>query len=633
MVDKAKNPDITEELHTESKRSKNLLQTYKTGTLLTLNIDQIDFYDKNPRITKNEKYDEVYVSIKAKGLEGTLSVSQRPDNDDPQKFLLFRGGNTRLAVLKALYEETQDKKYYEVNALFHEWISESDTLIGHLTENDSRGDYVFIDRALGVRESKLELEKEAGEKISDKGLIRILTDQGYKLSKKDLVRMNYAVDIMYPHCPTLLASGIGPFQLDAIKRLNVKAAELCLEINPDKKPEFFTQQFAEALARLEEDYRNNNEENPYNYQKLYNAVLKILSNEERIAENRIEFFLDNRINAKADQQQAFDPNYVAEDDKSIEPAPESNESSTQRSSESKSGSKESADNNSEDTANDRRMLDETIVSTNTEDQDTSVVEHSITNNSDLIEGVEAFSPLSSNNVEAFQKAAALHPTTLDYSVSINPKKHLDPVPWRRDADYDSEFTYLNNLPISCGDRRELAPLPDDLTELRYIMQQKAAIFQQYLYIPGKIVNMNDGIGFVLEEIPSLKDFTETSEVFIDQHDFNYNPLVRYMDKPIHGWWILLGLSNIMVLAHVNIDFAKQVIPPGNLRDYISENHKITQHEKLFFDHKVQLGRTHDLFNLFLSRARPKELQLFIEMLLISNKIFKVTNGDIWGLNV
>ena len=152
--------DISKELEGENKRTKNLLQTYKTGTLLTLNIDQIDFYDKNPRITKNAKYDEVYVSIKAKGLEGSLSVSQRPDNDDPQKFLLFRGGNTRLAVLKALYEETKDKKYFEVNALFHEWISESDTLIGHLTENDSRGDYVFIDRALGVRESKLELEKE-----------------------------------------------------------------------------------------------------------------------------------------------------------------------------------------------------------------------------------------------------------------------------------------------------------------------------------------------------------------------------------------------------------------------------------------------------------------------------------------
>lgn len=124
-----KTPDITEELNQESNRTKNLLQTYKTGTVLTLNVDQIDFYDKNPRITKNEKYDEVYVSIEAKGLEGSLSVSQRPDNNDPEKFLLFRGGNTRLAALKELYEKTKDKKYFEINALFHEWISESDTLM------------------------------------------------------------------------------------------------------------------------------------------------------------------------------------------------------------------------------------------------------------------------------------------------------------------------------------------------------------------------------------------------------------------------------------------------------------------------------------------------------------------------
>ena len=279
--------DISKELNAGSNRTKNLLQTYKTGTLLTLTIDEIDFYDKNPRITKNDKYDEVFVSIQAKGLEGTLSVSQRPENDNPQKFLLFRGGNTRLAALKALYDETKDKKYYEVNALFHEWVSESDTLIGHLTENDSRGDYVFIDRALGVRESKLELEKETKDTISDKGLIKQLADQGYKISSKDLRRMNYAVDIMYPHCPTLLASGIGPRQLDAIKKLNVKAAELCLEIDPDKKPEFFTQQFASALAKLEESYLLDIEKNSYSYQILYDAVLKILSNEKRITANRL----------------------------------------------------------------------------------------------------------------------------------------------------------------------------------------------------------------------------------------------------------------------------------------------------------------------------------------------------------
>ncbi len=158
------------------------------------------------------------------------------------------------------------------------------------------------------------------------------------------------------------------------------------------------------------------------------------------------------------------------------------------------------------------------------------------------------------------------------------------------------------------------------------------LFQQYLYIPGEIIPMNDGIGYTLKDIPPLEEWIGISDEFVNDDKNNYNPLVGFMDKPIHGWWILLGFSNLMVLAHINIDFAKSVIPAGDLYDYLSEHHKITQHEKLMYERKVQLGRTHDLINLFLTRARPKELQLFIELQLIHNKIMKITKGDVWGLN-
>ena len=610
--------DISKELNAGSKRTKNLLQTYKTGTLLTLTIDEIDFYDKNPRITKNDKYDEVYVSIQAKGLEGTLSVSQRPDNDDPQKFLLFRGGNTRLAALKALYDETKDKKYYEVNALFHEWVSESDTLIGHLTENDSRGDYVFIDRALGVRESKLELEKETNDTISDKGLIKQLADQGYKISSKDLRRMNYAVDIMYPHCPSLLASGIGPFQLDAIKKLNVKAAELCLEIDPDKKPEFFTQQFASALAKLEESYLLDIEKNSYSYQTLYDAVLKILSNEKRITANRLEYFLDNRINAKADQQKAFDPDYVEADDKSI--TAEGTKQSTQQATASKQESPSVKTSDSSD------------VDGSDELENTTSQQSSIDASSDNKEELNQ-SHVHTSNVYGIEKETSLHPVTLDYSVSQISENHKKTAPWERENDFDPDFTYLNNLPISCGDKRELAPLPDDISSLRSIMYEKAILFQQYLYIPGEIICIDDGMGYTLKDIPPFEQWIAISDEHQHDRPRHRNPLVGFMDKPLHGWWALLGFSNLMVLAHANFDWLKTVMPAGNLYDYFVENHKIIQHEKLIFQHKVHFGHTYDLINLFLSRAEPKEFQLFIELQLVNNKIFNLMNGDIWGLGI
>ncbi len=125
-------------------------------------------------------------------------------------------------ILKDLYRETSDKKYYEFSARFKKWESESNAVIGHLRENDARGDYVFIDRALGIRQAKIELQAETGEKVSDKGLIKILCDQGYKLSGPDLRRMNYAVDTLYLVCPKLLGKNIGPRKIDEIKKLDKK---------------------------------------------------------------------------------------------------------------------------------------------------------------------------------------------------------------------------------------------------------------------------------------------------------------------------------------------------------------------------------------------------------------------------
>lgn len=231
-INKSTNSHIQAELNVSDLGERRSLSTYKDGQVFTLNIDQVSTYDKNPRQNKNSEYESIYESIKANGLEDSLSVTQRP-GDDLLSFFLIRGGNTRLAILKELYKETGDKKYYEFSARFKNWTSESDAVIGHLRENDARGDYIFIDRALGVRQAKVELQAESNEEISDKALIRHLTNHGYKLSGKDLRRMNYAVDNLNPHCPKILSAHIGPRIIDNIKKLDVKSGELFAEMFPD----------------------------------------------------------------------------------------------------------------------------------------------------------------------------------------------------------------------------------------------------------------------------------------------------------------------------------------------------------------------------------------------------------------
>ena len=67
-------------------------------------------------------------------------------------YRVAEGGNTVLRILKDLYETMQDPRFHTLQCLFEPWVSESETLIAHLVENDARGDLLFIDRARAVRE-------------------------------------------------------------------------------------------------------------------------------------------------------------------------------------------------------------------------------------------------------------------------------------------------------------------------------------------------------------------------------------------------------------------------------------------------------------------------------------------------
>ena len=308
MINQAKNKSaenhIKAELNVADLGERISLSSYKNGQIFTLNIDQVSTYDKNPRQHKNSEYDSIYESIKANGLEDSLSVTQRP-GDDLLSFFLIRGGNTRLAILKELYKETKDKKYYEFNARFKNWKSESDAVIGHLRENDARGDYVFIDRALGVRQAKIELQAESNETISDKALIKVLTSQGYKLSGKDLRRMNYAIDNLNPYCPKILTAHIDPRIIDDIKKLDKKSGELYAEMFPDSELVAWQEKFAQVLQKQEENYLT--QEEPFSYQHLYDGVLDALSNDNPLSANRLAFLLDERINGRKPSQSLYKP--------------------------------------------------------------------------------------------------------------------------------------------------------------------------------------------------------------------------------------------------------------------------------------------------------------------------------------
>lgn len=184
-------------------------------TPMAVPIDRILEYDRNPRREHNEAYDEIETSIRRRGFVGTLPITRRPG--EPH-YRVAEGGNTVLRILKAFYEETQDPRFHTLQCLFEPWVSE--TLIAHLVENDARGELLFIDRARAVSELRGLLEQEAGQKLSTRELTATLRARGYTIDPATISRMAFAVDVLSPVIPIALRSGLGPSQIDRIRKLH-----------------------------------------------------------------------------------------------------------------------------------------------------------------------------------------------------------------------------------------------------------------------------------------------------------------------------------------------------------------------------------------------------------------------------
>jgi len=290
--DKKKAPvvDIQQELQATSfgKQRSQEVTNYTPGKLLNLTIDKVHTYDRNPRREDNPEHEQIKSSIRHRGMDQVLSVTQRPD-DPSDEFMIIHGGNTRLEILKELYEETNDQKFGSLQCKYVAWQSESDAIIGHLIENDARGDYSFIDRAIGVRHAKEELEQESNDQLSSRLLLSKLKEQGYKLSRPDLFRMNFAVDILYPAMPIAMDSGVGPRQIDAIKKLRKHTKDMFEETHgvSDASEAEWSQKFHDALSK--------HNANDWSYEELYSDILLQLADNNVAEANRLSFILSSRL--------------------------------------------------------------------------------------------------------------------------------------------------------------------------------------------------------------------------------------------------------------------------------------------------------------------------------------------------
>jgi ParB family protein of integrating conjugative element (PFGI_1 class) len=216
-----------------------------TTTPMVVEIDAIDFYDRNPRRSPNDKYHEIKASMAAGEMDQPLTITRRPG---APRYMVFKGGNTRLRALKELHSETGEARFHRIHCLFQPWTRESDALLGHLKENDLRGDLIFIDRALAVRELRELIGNEIGEELSLRRLETVLKERGYRIGKTLLGWFDYAVDVLHQTIPAALQAGMGRPQIERIKGLDRAFGQswLSLELGADNMAQDV---FVEVMSR------------------------------------------------------------------------------------------------------------------------------------------------------------------------------------------------------------------------------------------------------------------------------------------------------------------------------------------------------------------------------------------------
>ncbi|MGQ5288499.1 ParB family protein [Pectobacterium actinidiae] len=190
-------------------------------TPMVVTLDDLRPYELDPRITRNPLYDEIKASIRERGLDAPPPITRRPG---ATHYIIRNGGNTRLAILRELWTETRDERFFRIACLFRPWPEKRGEIValtGHLAENELHGGLSFIERALGVENVRALYEQEDGkpQPLSQSELARRLKADGYPVPQPHISRMQEAIQYLLPAIPNVLYGGLGRHQVEQLTGL------------------------------------------------------------------------------------------------------------------------------------------------------------------------------------------------------------------------------------------------------------------------------------------------------------------------------------------------------------------------------------------------------------------------------
>lgn len=212
-------------------------------TRIKVTLDNLVSYDKNPRKTRNPNYDEIKESIRNRGLDHAPNITRISPSES---YMVKDGGNTRLEILKELYEEAKsdpdqdEQRFFVIDCMFHPYTNDIDMLAGHMIENEMRGHTLFIERATAAAQFRdhFQQQPEFSGSISISELSRQISSSGWTVNNSNLNQMIYAHDLLLPIVPNALWEGAGfPF-IKKIRKLLTDGGKLWEALANDADPSY-----------------------------------------------------------------------------------------------------------------------------------------------------------------------------------------------------------------------------------------------------------------------------------------------------------------------------------------------------------------------------------------------------------
>jgi len=218
-------------------------------TPMMLTLDELQAYEFNPRLTRNPHYDDIAKSIRQRGLDTPPSVTRRPDQEH---YIIHNGGNTRLQILRELWSQTKEERFFRILCIFRPWKSEIVALTGHLAENELHGSLTLIERALGVDKARELYEQSLDKTLSQAELAKQLTQDGYPVGQAQISRMQDTVSVLLPSIPVALYGGLSDAQVRKLLSLRQNASRFWIEhAAGEALAHDFSEMFQEVIAQFD----------------------------------------------------------------------------------------------------------------------------------------------------------------------------------------------------------------------------------------------------------------------------------------------------------------------------------------------------------------------------------------------